>query len=428
MASALAACGLLLLCASPAAGATFTVTNGADTSTTGTLRKAIEDAEANGNPGTVDEIPITFTGNIDVTAFLPTITEPVTIDGPGASSLHVRRSPSATTGFGLFDVNPGAGATVTIRDLTITGARATNFSGGAIGMRGAGTLIVDSVVFSDNQIAGNGSGGAIHFDQGFTSIRNSTLSGNKADFGGAIQGDQFGMVGGEGELVNSTLTGNEATSFGGAIQMGSDIAQITILSSTIQGNTADSDGTNTEGGGAIASGGSEAGVFNIANTVFAGNESGGTSPVANDCSGPLTSFGYNLRESADPACSGFTATGDIVGNPMLGGLSTTAGQTPTFPLLAGSAAIDAGNPASPGSGTFPTCPGTDQRGLARGGSNGRCDIGAFEVQVPAPAGPAPPAGPTITGRRAKAIKKCKKKFPKGPKRKKCIKRAKRLPV
>jgi hypothetical protein len=39
-------------------------------------------------------------------------------------------------------------------------------------------------------------------------------------------------------------------------------------------------------------------------------------------------------------------------------------------------------------------------------------------------GPAP--GPT--GRRAAALKKCKKKFPKGPKRKKCIKKAKRLPV
>jgi hypothetical protein len=42
---------------------------------------------------------------------------------------------------------------------------------------------------------------------------------------------------------------------------------------------------------------------------------------------------------------------------------------------------------------------------------------------------APPAGPT--GQRAAAIKKCKKKFPgkaKAKKRKKCIKKAKKLPV
>lgn len=31
---------------------------------------------------------------------------------------------------------------------------------------------------------------------------------------------------------------------------------------------------------------------------------------------------------------------------------------------------------------------------------------------------------TTTGQRAAALKKCKKKFPKGPKRKKCIKKAK----
>jgi hypothetical protein len=41
--------------------------------------------------------------------------------------------------------------------------------------------------------------------------------------------------------------------------------------------------------------------------------------------------------------------------------------------------------------------------------------------------PTPPSsGPT--GRRAAALKKCKKKLPKGPKRKKCIKKAKKLPV
>src|SRR5262245_7851831 len=46
------------------------------------------------------------------------------------------------------------------------------------------------------------------------------------------------------------------------------------------------------------------------------------------------------------------------------------------------------------------------------------------------AGPCPQAAPpvaTVTGRRAAALKKCKKK-PKGPKRAKCTKRAKKLPV
>jgi hypothetical protein len=51
--------------------------------------------------------------------------------------------------------------------------------------------------------------------------------------------------------------------------------------------------------------------------------------------------------------------------------------------------------------------------------------GVTQVGIQAPA--AAPINPPATGTRAKALKKCKKK-PNGPKRKKCIKRAKRLPV
>ena len=49
----------------------------------------------------------------------------------------------------------------------------------------------------------------------------------------------------------------------------------------------------------------------------------------------------------------------------------------------------------------------------------------------APAAPAPLATPSPlppTGERAAALKRCKKKFPKGPRRTKCLKKAKRLPV
>jgi hypothetical protein len=55
--------------------------------------------------------------------------------------------------------------------------------------------------------------------------------------------------------------------------------------------------------------------------------------------------------------------------------------------------------------------------------------GSTQIAVASPAGPAPvnPSASTPTGKRAAALKKCKKK-PKGPKRKKCNARAKRLPV
>jgi hypothetical protein len=89
----------------------------------------------------------------------------------------------------------------------------------------------------------------------------------------------------------------------------------------------------------------------------------------------------------------------------------------------GSAAI---NQVAVGS---PNCPGADQRGIARP-QGPTCDIGAFELEMAAAAGqpPALPATTQPTGQRSAALKKCKKKFPKGPKRKKCIRKAKRLPV
>jgi hypothetical protein len=431
--AAAAACAFLLAAAPSASADTFTVTNTADTGGTCptpsacTLRQAINDAEGNGNEPTADLIQITATGNIDVTTFLPDITTSMTITGPGASSLHVRRPSSAVTNYAIFLVDPAANNTVTIEDLTITGGSAG--SGGGIQKGGTGTLIVDSVVLSDNHAPG-GSGGAIRYSQGFTSIRNSTLVDNDADFGGALLGD----VGGDAELVNSTLHGNRATSFGGGVYSNGGIE---ILSSTIQGNTANSDDDTTGDGGGIYTG-ADGTDFSVANSLLTGNVVGFSSPVPEQCGSPVTSFGYNLSETDDSTagCDGFVATGDFVNSnaALLGSLGGT-GSTPTSALLTGNPAIDAGNPATPGSGAFPICPATDQRGLARGGGAGRCDIGAFEVNAGTGAGgggtTTPPGTtapiPGATGLRAKAIKKCKKK-PKGKKRKKCIKRAKRLPV
>jgi hypothetical protein len=48
--------------------------------------------------------------------------------------------------------------------------------------------------------------------------------------------------------------------------------------------------------------------------------------------------------------------------------------------------------------------------------------------VPPPSTTAPSTTPAPTGQRARAIKKCKKKFPKGPRRTTCIKKAKKQPV
>ena len=61
-------------------------------------------------------------------------------------------------------------------------------------------------------------------------------------------------------------------------------------------------------------------------------------------------------------------------------------------------------------------------------SNRRIQKFADPVVVPPVTSPPTTTTTVPTGLRAAALKKCKKKFPKGPKRKKCIRKAKRLPV
>ncbi len=106
------ACAGVLLGAVPASAATFDVTDSADTSTFGTLRFALE----NLTPGGPNTITINVTTDIVVGAInLPTITEPVTIIGPGEGGPRI-----ISPGDGL--VISGADIDVRISDLTIEGA------------------------------------------------------------------------------------------------------------------------------------------------------------------------------------------------------------------------------------------------------------------------------------------------------------------
>jgi CSLREA domain-containing protein len=435
--AALAACALLLVPGS-ASAADFVVNSTGDPGTGGcdaagcTLREAITATNGNGSSED-DHITFSVTGAISLADGLPNITTPTIISGPGANALAVQGDAISGGTKRMFTVSSDAGA-VRINDLTISGARASGFLGGGIGKGGTGALFVDSVVLSDNEAS---SGAAIGYSDGNTIITDSTLSGNRAMgpdvFGGAIAGVMGFGAPGSAQLINSTVTGNSSQDFGGAINL-SGTASLTILSSTISGNTANSDDDISGDGGGIFRNAS-AGALTIANTILAGNQVGANGGTNLQCSGSLTSLGHNLRSATDPNCNGFTATGDFVDpNPMLGVLGPNGGPTPTIPLLPGSPAIEAGDP-SPLDGLPPACPSVDQRGFLRGGGAGVCDIGAFEVGAsPPPSGggdggghgnPTPQTTNLVPFNLKAAIKRCKKKFPKGKKRKKCIKRAKK---
>lgn len=127
-----------------------------------------------------------------------------------------------------------------------------------------------------------------------------------------------------------------------------------------------------QGGAAI-----DRAVVALKNTILAGNSADYSDP---DCEGSLTSEDSNLIQNT----TGCTISGgghDLIGLAAnLGPLQSNGGPTLTMALLAGSPAIDAGNPAgctSPGGNLLRA----DQRVYPRPSPRGgRCDIGAFELQ------------------------------------------------
>jgi hypothetical protein len=171
-------------------------------------------------------------------------------------------------------------------------------------------------------------------------------------------------------IINSTLSGNTATSgSGGGINNyggSSGNATVTITASTLSGNTA------ADGGGFY----NYFGVLTIGDTILAGNTAGGVESNYDDNAGTLADGGYNLfgndGELTGNGTTDILFTGNI--NTVLAPLANNGGPTQTMALVAGSPAIDAGDPALIGS--------PDQRGIVRGsvaaGTGAASDIGAYE--------------------------------------------------
>lgn len=360
-----------------AAALPFPVTSTADSGGE-TLRWAIE--EANDRPG-ADSIPIEVTGTINLEDALPTIEEDVSIVGPGADSLTIRRN--SVTALRILNFSSNM-TTAFVSGLTVSNGLAE--SGGGIS-NGTGSLTLTSVVVSGNEALAVGGFGAVSFGGGIYSsgpltLRDSTVWGNtvtaeKQDFFLEARG---GGIYAEGPLTveRSTIAENEARALEGFEEMyasggGIQGYELTLTSSTITGNSVAADSAES-GGSALGANLAIAATSLVRNTIVAEPEG------ADSCSKPLTSGGFNLDE--DSSCKFEAATDLDAVDPLLGPLADNGGTTPTHALLPGSAAIDRGN-------AFESS--VDQRGLLRPvdfltvsnaeGGDGS-DIGAFEVQAP----------------------------------------------
>jgi CSLREA domain-containing protein len=336
------------------------------------LREAINAANAAPGADTVD-FHATVVGTISLATPLPHLADNVTILGPGAAVVTVDAN---STGSTLW-IDSGVTASVSALGLTDgIGSGAGGSAGGGVWNEGTLTLSAMLIFANSAQV-----GGGVAMDSGADLVlMDSTLRGNSAfNFGGAVYTVGGGTV---VSISGTTISGNSSGS--GNIQAPAGTS-FTISNSTISGNTA----TQTGGIGGIWSGINT----QINNSTIVGNTGIGVfgtylrNSIVDSCGsggGIVGSLGHNLAPSS--ACFFAAGPGDVF-NPsfLLGPLQNNGGPTDTHALLPGSPAI--------GSGDNATCAATDQRGYPRPfGSN--CDTGAYEyraTQPPTPTQPTPPA-------------------------------------
>jgi hypothetical protein len=372
---------------------TLTVLNASD-SGPGSLRAALAQA----NPAGGDTIVFAPALNGQTIGLQSTLVigKSVTIQGPGAGQLAVRRA--AAGSFGVLAVS--AGVTATVSGLTIANGSAG--IGGGVYNQGNLTL-TDCVVSANTATAG---GGLFNDSGGKLTLIRDTVTGNTTGtfdgYGGGIFNQGAGLtvldsavvhniagagdVGEGGGLYNNavpvtladctiadnTAQGNFLAAGGGVFFNGPGAAL--VLSCTIAGNAAVAPGVESSYGGGLYVGA----PLTLLNTIVAGNAAqlgtdmnGAVSTADNDLIGSPPNGNYSLPSNG---LHNLTNT-----DPKLGALQDNGGPTPTMALLPGSPAIDAGSAAYLTNPPFGGPPFHDQAGRPRVVGLAP-DIGAYEVQ------------------------------------------------
>lgn len=372
---------------------TFMVTSNGDIGP-GSLRQAVIDANNDGSASLMSPHIIQFNlsapppcvisinNRIEIENF-------VDIQGTGIDVLFIEMAGSDR----LFEVRNGAVAIMS--DLTIRDGN-INASGGALTVEGGSELTINRVRFSNNQgeaggairvgdddkltaidcifelntgenggaiAVGGGSGntnmvslnrcifrgneatnrgGAIFLDRGPFEMFNSVLSGNKADRGGAVFGDDNVM---ENRIINCSISGNEARR-GGGVNNDSGTDRVILGNTVIALNTATEAGpdillnnpTQSLGGNFIGVNDGGAGDFpSGAPNVNNDHVGTGSSPIDPDfvmnVSGPAPSLDGDLRPTPPNSplinngvnALASTLTNDLQGNPRIESLSVDTG-------------------------------------------------------------------------------------------------------
>jgi hypothetical protein len=353
-------------------------------------------------------------GNYGGGASLRAINASVTITGTVISN---NQALGIEANVGGIAVQAEDNSNVIIDGLRVIGNHADDDVGGLLIINSGSTVNVKNTTISENTAHHNfaqsrdAAGGvwiqAVSGAQ--TAIESSTISGNKifTPPGGTNDNPYGGglfiqaAAGTTTTLLNSTISGNEAEGSGGGIKIADYYSapqggQVSILHCTITKNRANSDGDSVGTGGGIHVG-TSATTVTLDHTIVAGNFQGAGS-TRDDIkrslpAGAITAawslVGDNTGANVTDTIGNQIGTSSLPKDAMLGELANNGGPTMTHSLLAGSLAIDHGNPSAlAGSGGIPSF---DQRGTGFPrvfnvpdvrDPGARIDIGAYEIGLP----------------------------------------------
>jgi len=342
-------------------------------------------------------------GTINLTRALPDLTHSVSINGPGADLITVRRNTGGD--YRIFTV--GAGTMVSMDSLTLANGIAYGYDGGGIFNRGTltvsnstlsgnfagqfcddfgchgggsaggifnmGTLTVSGSTFSNNgaDVYNGGAGGGI-FNAGTLTVSNSTFSRNSAYAGGAIvsssgmaviSGSTFsensayatGAIGnGVAATLNvsgSTFSGNSGSGGNGGVGNGGTLI---VIDSTFSGNSA-----GPGDGGGISN--SNSGMLTVSDSTFAGNRAG--------------FFGAGISNAGTLTVSNSTFTGNLDGGGGGGAIFNAGTLSVSNSTFSGNSS-DTGGGAIYSRSTLIVSDGTFSGNLARFGGGGIATDGA----------------------------------------------------
>jgi hypothetical protein len=259
----------------------------------------------------------------------------------------------------LIQGNSAVGGAGFYKGFELAPVWATGGQGQGGGLYAAGACTIQNCALIDNQAlggtgrsdsfgAGDGGtayGGGAYYLAGTALAENSTVSGNRAEGGRG------------GTNTSSGIRARSGDGHGGGVYGGVTLTGLNLTVVTNQARGTVATGSNLEVGYHAT----------LLNSILVGSTATGNASSQVSGPGQFDDGGHNI--CSDKTC-GFTEESSQNNlDAKLGPLGLHGGLTPSYDLLSGSPAIDAGDDVR--------CPPTDQRGVSRP-QLAHCDIGAVE--------------------------------------------------